>query len=295
VIVRIAKNSGFCPGVKRAIRIALDAVPNHHNLVTLGPIIHNQQMVDRLAKSGIGTVDSVDDVESGQTVIIRSHGVTQDTYNRLREKGVMVVDATCPYVAKTHQYARELQSLGYRVLILGDAEHPEVIGMMSYVNGDAIVTNDPESLEIRNWHRIGIISQTTQPIEKLQSLVNKVIPLCGDLRVMNTICSATNIRQASTLQLAQESDLMIVVGGRNSSNTKMLARISEKWAETHQIEAAEEIVIDWFENKQKVGITAGASTPDWVILEVYNRIIEEYVGRDSKADNVEDIPGYKEE
>jgi 4-hydroxy-3-methylbut-2-en-1-yl diphosphate reductase len=293
--VRLAKNSGFCPGVKRAIRIALDAVGNHRSLVTLGPIIHNAQMVEYLKKLGVVSIDRVDDIEPGQTVIIRSHGVTVETYELLKARGAIVIDATCPYVAKTHQYACELRDQGYRVTILGDAEHPEVIGMVSYIQGEADILTDPEDFTETPRRRIGILSQTTQPVEKLQALVSRVIPWCDDLRVMNTICAATSIRQTSTMELAQDSDVMIVVGGRNSSNTKMLARISEKWVETHQIEAAEEIVFDWLENKEKVGITAGASTPDWIILEVYNKIIEEYVGRDSKAVNVEDIPGYKEE
>ncbi len=295
VKVRLARNSGFCFGVKRAINMAMKAAPESDNIVTLGPIIHNPQMVEKLKEHGIDHVHSVDEIPSSATVIIRSHGVTRETLDLLHSKNLRIIDATCPYVSKTFRHAEELKREGFDVMILGDAKHPEVIALKSYVNGDAEIVANASEFPNRMYRRLGIISQTTQSVEKFQELVCRAIPDCEEIHLINTICNATNIRQDSTLQLAKHSDLMIVVGGKNSSNTKMLALISGRWADTYHIETAQEIDPAWFEEKKHIGITAGASTPDWIIIDVYNKILENIGARDLKAINVEDIPGYKEE
>ena len=295
MLIRLARNSGFCFGVKRAINIAMEASSGGKHIVTLGPIIHNPQMVDRLAEHGVRHVNDIDEIGQGDTAIIRSHGVTRETLHELERRGVNIIDATCPHVSTAQQFAHQLWQDGYTVLILGNREHPEVIALQSYVHGEATIVASAEEFEPKRYARLGIISQTTQPMEKLQELVTKAVPHCARLLMMNTICNATAIRQESTLSLAQESDIMIVVGGRNSSNTKMLALISSRCVETYHIETADEIEPQWLEGKCNIGITAGASTPDWIIVEVYKKI-NEYIGdRDCKADNVEDIPGYKEE
>ena len=293
--VRLARNSGFCFGVKRAINMAMKSAPVSDNIVTLGPIIHNPQMVEKLKSHGIDYVDSADQIPSGATVIIRSHGVTRQTMEELRSRDLRIIDATCPYVSKTFHHAEELKKQGFAVMILGDAKHPEVIALKSYVNGDAEIVASASEFPERTYRRLGIVSQTTQSVEKFQELVCRAIPCCDEIHLIKTICNATNIRQDSTLQLAKKSDLMIVIGGRNSSNTKMLARISGRCAETHHIETAQEINPAWFAEKKHIGITAGASTPDWIIIDVYNVIKENIGARDLKAMNVEDIPGYKEE
>ncbi len=295
VDVRLARNSGFCFGVKRAINMAMKSATEGDNIVTLGPIIHNPQMVEKLKDHGIGYVDSAAEIPSGATVIIRSHGVTRQVMEELKKRDLRIIDATCPYVSKTFHHAEELKKQGFDVMILGDAKHPEVIALKSYVNGDAEIVACADEFPERNYRRLGIVSQTTQSVEKFQELVCHAIPLCDEIYLINTICNATNIRQDSTLQLAKRSDLMIVIGGRNSSNTKMLARISGRCAETHHIETAQEIDPAWLENKKYIGITAGASTPDWIIIDVYNNIVQNIGARDLKAMNVEDIPGYKEE
>lgn len=292
--IKLAKNSGFCFGVKRAIHMAVESAKKHEQIVTLGPIIHNPQAVKKLQDQGINSVESLDEI-AGRTTIIRSHGVKKETLHTLDDMGVTVINATCPYVSKTQDYARQLSAEGYQLVIMGDRNHPEVQAMESYADGHVIIIGSPEDIPTRKFAKIGLICQTTRSMEELTKLTPALLPLCNELRVMNTICNATSIRQRSTSLLAQESDLMIVVGGKNSSNTKMLANISRKYIETLHIETAEELDAGMFKEVKRVGITAGASTPDWIIINVYNKI-SEYMGNvGASVAKVEDIPGFKEE
>ncbi|MCD4651912.1 MAG: 4-hydroxy-3-methylbut-2-enyl diphosphate reductase, partial [Candidatus Cloacimonetes bacterium] len=230
--IRLAKNSGFCYGVKRAIQIAKETVASGGRIHTLGPIIHNPQMVSELERKGISSVNSIEEVVEGDYVIIRSHGVPESTLEALTEKKAIVVNATCPYVAKTQEHARKLNQDGYSVFILGNREHPEVIGLKSYAGDNVKVINDATEFPSGTFKRIGIIAQTTQIQEKLSDLVAVAVQHSPEMVVYNTICHATAIRQQSTRELATQSDLMIIIGGRNSSNTCMLSKISEKYAET---------------------------------------------------------------
>jgi 4-hydroxy-3-methylbut-2-en-1-yl diphosphate reductase len=293
MIIRLARNSGFCFGVKRAIQLALTAAKGDQDIVTLGPLIHNPQMVQKLHEKGIEVVETIDQI-GNRRAIIRSHGIPLTDKVQLEEAGHIIIDATCPYVAKTQMIGKQLSEEGYPVLILGNAEHPEVIALRSYVKGIAYVVSEASEFQEEGGAKIGVISQTTQNIEKLENLIKSLPSRYTEVRVFNTICNATDIRQQSTRLLAQDSDIVIVIGGKNSSNTKMLARISSEYAETHHIEIPEEIDQDWFRNRERIGLTAGASTPDWLIIEIYNRIIE-LVGEKNLANNVEDIPVYKEE
>ncbi|HPR17591.1 MAG TPA: 4-hydroxy-3-methylbut-2-enyl diphosphate reductase [Candidatus Cloacimonadota bacterium] len=292
--VRIAKNSGFCFGVKRAIRIALEAAKTHESIVTLGPIIHNPQMVNKLASEGITSVDRLDDIR-GRTTIIRSHGVKKEILQKLNEDKISIINATCPYVSKTQEHGEMLSREGYRVIILGDKDHPEVQALRSYLEGEVIIVEKAEDLPDIRFDKVGIICQTTRNIFDLQNLAEVLIPRSHEIRIMNTICNATSVRQASTIELAKNSDLMIVIGGKNSSNTKMLAKISENFVKTYHIETEREIECNWFVGKENIGITAGASTPDWIIVEVHNKIIECMGNLTKKVDKIEDIPGFKED
>lgn len=280
--------------MKRAIKIALEASKTNLEIVTLGPIIHNPQMVAKLEQEGVKHVNSIEELK-GRPTIIRSHGVGRDIMENLRRQNVEIIDATCPYVSKTQDVARELSEDGYRVIILGDKDHPEVTALRSYVRGDVIIVNNAEELKSDEFGRVGLIAQTTKSSKDFKELIEVLTPLCSELKVVNTICNATGVRQNATLRLARESDLMIVVGGRNSSNTKMLAKISENFVETYHIETAGEINAKWFKNKENIGLTAGASTPDWIIVEVYNKINECKGNVESRVNRVEDIPGFKEE
>ena len=291
--VRIAKNSGFCFGVKRAIKVALKTSKDNHEIVTLGPIIHNPQMVAKLEQENIIKVDKLEEIE-GRPTIIRSHGVKKEILNKLEQNNIEIINATCPYVSKTQDYAKSLSEDGYELIIMGDRNHPEVKALRSYVDKEVTIVANASELADKQFKKVGIISQTTRRVEDLQELVKKIVPQSHEVRVINTICNATTIRQNSTLALAKESDVMIVVGGKNSSNTKMLAKICESFVKTYHIEVAGEIDKKWLNDKQDIGLTAGASTPDWVIVEVYNKILE-CIGSINKVDNIEDIPGFKED
>ncbi len=292
--VKIAKNSGFCFGVKRAIKIAFEAARSNDDIITLGPIIHNPQMVEKLAEEGIVSVNNLDEINDRPT-IIRSHGIKKEILQQLKDGEIDIINATCPYVSKTQEYGEQLSKEGYTVIILGDKDHPEVEALRSYVEGDVRIVANANELMDKQYDRVGIICQTTRNIKDLQELVQKLIPFCREIRIVNTICNATTVRQVSTIELAKESDLMIVIGGKNSSNTKMLAKISEIYVETYHIETEREIEEKWFENRSRIGITAGASTPDWIIVEVYNKIIKCMGNIDKKVENIKDIPGFKEE
>ncbi|HPT72285.1 MAG TPA: 4-hydroxy-3-methylbut-2-enyl diphosphate reductase, partial [Candidatus Cloacimonadota bacterium] len=229
MIIRLAKNSGFCFGVKRAIHLALTAAEGNNSIVTLGPLIHNPQMVEKLKEKGIEVIESPDEIGK-RKAIIRSHGIPLSEKEFLEEAGHILIDATCPYVAKLQQIGRQLSEEGYPVLILGNSEHPEVIALRSYIMGTAYVVSEAKDFANHGGEKIGVISQTTQSIEKLRELVILLPERYKEVRVFNTICNATEIRQESTRMLAQDSDIMIVIGGKNSSNTKMLARISSEYA-----------------------------------------------------------------
>ncbi|MCD4818800.1 MAG: 4-hydroxy-3-methylbut-2-enyl diphosphate reductase [Candidatus Cloacimonetes bacterium] len=292
--VRIAKNSGFCFGVKRAIRIALEASETNSEIVTLGSIIHNPQMVEKLNKKEIYRVDSIEEIK-GRPTLIRSHGIKKTELEELKKKNIEIIDATCPYVYKAQQYASKLSDEGYPVIILGDESHPEVIAIRSYISGENYVVVDPLKIPAKRFKKVAVISQTTRSIEDLKKLIQALLPMCIELRIINTICSATSVRQEASLKLAQESDLMIVIGGKKSSNTKMLAKISAQFIETHHIETEKELSLKWLKNKENIGITAGASTPDWIIVNVYNKILKCLGNENKMVNNVKAIPGFKED
>ncbi len=291
--ILLAQHSGFCFGVKRAIQMALDAAEQEHPIYTLGPLIHSPQMVADLAQRGIRLVEKPDEIHDS-IVIIRSHGITLSDRETLIQSGNTLIDATCPFVSKAQEYIRLLCAEGYPVIILGDENHPEVVAMMSYCKGETHVVSTPDELPDKLWQKLGVISQTTKNLENLQKLVSRLVPAVKELRLFNTICTATSIRQEATVALAKSSDLMIVIGGRNSSNTKMLASLCSGITETLHVETADKIGAEHISSRQKIGLTAGASTPDHLIVEVYNKI-NRLTGNRTTVNNVENIPVHKEE
>lgn len=272
-----AKRAGFCFGVKRAVDMAFDAAhkngKNCCDVYTLGPIIHNPQVIEQLKSEGVLPTEDIDNPKI-KTIIIRTHGVSQEISEKLADKGYKVVDATCPFVKKAQQYAKLLKDDGYQVIIIGDKEHPEVKGLMSYAGEDVVVVNKDDSLPSLK-SRVGIVIQTTQPLSVLKRFISDAVEQVKELKVFNTICNSTALRLKETKEMAKEADVMIVVGGKNSANTTQLAQLCMSMSiPTHHIETAEEIKDEWFSNAGKVGITAGASTPDWIIKEVEERIRE---------------------
>lgn len=273
--VTISKHAGFCYGVRRALDTVMEAAKGHSKqMFTLGPLIHNPQVVERLADTGVQSVSSLDDVPPGSVIIMPSHGVPKQVREQARESGLEIIDVTCPFVAKVHTLAERLVNQNYQVVVLGDQGHTEVRGIMCVAGENAVAVSSIEDLDrtcLRK--RVGIVAQTTQTVEKYRALVAKVSEHAYEVRAYNTICDATLERQEAALEATEFVDVMLVVGGRNSANTRRLYEIcSESGTQTYHVEIADEVRHSWFEGAQRVGITAGASTPDWIIQEVAERV-----------------------
>ncbi|HTZ18004.1 MAG TPA: 4-hydroxy-3-methylbut-2-enyl diphosphate reductase [Dissulfurispiraceae bacterium] len=266
-----AKRAGFCFGVKRAVNMAFAAAGMGERVYTLGPIIHNPQVIKKLKTVGVHPVESVDG-RNIETLIIRTHGVPRETSEKLSKKKYKVLDATCPFVKKAQNYAKLLRDENYQVVIIGDKEHPEVKGLMSYAGPDAIVVNK-DDLTPKLRSRVGVVIQTTQPVSVLTKFVSEIVGQVKEFKVFNTICNSTALRLKETKGIARAVDAVVVVGGKNSANTTQLANFCISMSvPTYHIETASEIMEEWFKNVGRVGITAGASTPDWIIDEVADRI-----------------------
>ena len=269
---QIAPHAGFCFGVKMAIKKGEELVrAGHVPLATLGPLIHNPQEVKRLEGMGIYARDSFEEIQE-RTVMIRTHGVAPSIYEEARSRGLELYDCTCPFVSKVQKLAHEHSQNGYLVLILGNRHHPEVEGILGWAgeNGVAFQQIDELNMLSLSGRKVCLVSQTTENLERFEQAV-KALEQYGieDLKVFNTICSATRERQNAALELAGTVDFMLVIGGSNSANTQKLANICrQNGCRTEHIESASEIDTRWFDGVENVGITAGASTPDWIIREV---------------------------
>jgi len=272
--ILVAKSAGFCYGVKRAISIAEETLKHNKFSYTLGPIIHNPKVVEDLRKKGLKVVDDIEKVKEG-TVIIRSHGISRQEADYLKKCSdkIKTVDTTCPFVTKARKLLEKLKKERYKIFFLGDKEHPEVKGLLSYIDNDAFVFLKPEEITETDFKKIGLISQTTQRLELLKKATEKLVAKCEELRVFNTICKTTSVRQKEALEMAKKVDMMIVLGGKNSSNTKKLAEICMSvQTKTYHIEEPDEIKDIDFTGVNKVGITAGASTPKEHILMLVENI-----------------------
>ncbi len=270
----IADDSGFCFGVKRAMEKTLNlAKSNEKSVHTLGPLIHNNQVIEYLEGLNVFSVSSIDEVEEGP-LIIRSHGVPLSVYEKAKDANTEIIDATCPYVRKVQEIVKIEHESGRQVVILGNPGHPEVIGINGWCQNEAIVINDESNIDsISNCDRISIVAQTTLNIEKWNRLTNLISNLSKDVRLFNTICSATSNRQKSCIDLSQKADAVLIIGGFHSSNTQKLFELSKKYCpESHHIETAEQLDFKWLEDVETLGISAGASTPDWIINDVIKKI-----------------------
>lgn len=271
----LVEGAGFCFGVKRAIDIAFDvAEKNKERVFTLGPIIHNPQVVEKLKELGVEPIDNISENKDIKTLIIRAHGIPKDMFEELKNLGYEIIDATCPFVKKAQSIAEKLASEGYQVLIIGDVEHPEVKGIFSYAGEKAIVVSSDIIPQLNK--KIGIIQQTTQPLSKVKEILNGIINSLNEfeeIRIFNTLCNFTARRLEATEKVAKDVDLMIVIGGRNSANTTQLANLCRKiGVKTYHIEDVNEIDENWFPNAYKIGVTAGASTPHWIINQIIDKI-----------------------
>jgi 4-hydroxy-3-methylbut-2-enyl diphosphate reductase len=271
----LAKRAGFCFGVKRATQMAFEAAAMDKKTYTLGPIIHSPQVVHKLEELGVKVLKNLESMDSG-TIIIRSHGVAAGEIDEAVQKQLEIVDATCPFVKKAQEHVKSLSDSGYGVVVVGDADHPEVQGIVSYGGNKVFVVGSGEEVrKLPKMQKIGVVAQTTQSFENLKNVVSECLLRGGEIRVFNTICDATAVRQEEAKELAGQVDCMLVVGGFNSANTRRLAEVcAELQPRTHHIETAAEIDPAWFAGVERVGVTAGASTPKWIIDEVVARIEE---------------------
>ena len=271
--VILAKRAGFCFGVRRATQMAFEAADKGGATYTLGPIIHSPQVVQRLENMGVKVLDDINAIDSG-TIIIRSHGVTAWELEEAVRRELDVVDATCPFVKKAQEHVKSLADEGYDVVVVGDADHPEVEGIVSYAQGNVyVVGSGAEAVNLPRMGKVGVVAQTTQSFENLKKVVFQCLLKGTEIRVFNTICDATAVRQEEAKELAQQVDCMIVIGGYNSANTRRLAQVcTELQPKTYHIETAEQVDPTWLIGVSRVGVTAGASTPKWLIDEVLDRI-----------------------
>ena len=271
-----AKNMGFCFGVRRAVEITEEALKKGRDVYILGPLIHNPQEVARLSSKGAKIVERPEDIEKG-TLVIRSHGVPPKVKEKALKQGINIIDATCPFVRKVQNIASRMVEEGYELLILGDITHPEVKGLLGYAPHATVIASVEDLSKLKRGKPLGLISQTTQKEEIFSELVKHLVPMTFELRVFNTICKATEERQQAVRELAEEVDIIIVAGGKKSSNTNKLASICrDSGVRAYHIETADDLRKEWFSYGKKVGVTAGASTPEWIIEEI-TRKIEEYV------------------
>ncbi len=274
--VTVAKSAGFCFGVERAVESVYSEIEQTNEIIyTFGPIIHNEQVVKDLEKKGVKVIDSIEELNNLNhcTVVIRSHGVAKAIYDVLDKDGIKVVDATCPFVKKIHNIVKEESEKGRTIIIIGNDNHPEVEGIKGWVNGKAIVINDEkqiEELDIDTHEKISIVSQTTFNHNKFKYLVEIIQKKGYDINVVNTICNATHLRQAEAKEISSKVDAMIVIGGRNSSNTQKLYDICKSQCDnTYYIQTVEDLDMSELESLESIGITAGASTPKNIIEEVH--------------------------
>jgi 4-hydroxy-3-methylbut-2-enyl diphosphate reductase len=271
--IRLASSYGFCYGVKRAIQIAEE----HPGSATYGPLIHNRDEINRLKKSyDIGLVESFEEAESVESIVIRTHGIPKNELKRLKAQGKEIINATCPYVTTPQQIVERMSREGYSIVIFGDRNHPEIKGVVSYAEepGDAHVVLEEKELEnLPLKSKVAIVAQTTRKPRDFMTIVNALVLRVKEVRVFNTICNATFENQDAAAELAKEADVMIVIGGKHSSNTKQLHSICRNYcADSYLIENKNELEKDWFAGKKLCGISAGASTPDWIVRNVVERI-----------------------
>ena len=279
--VTLAKSAGFCFGVKRAVEMVYKEAETGKKVYTLGPIIHNEQVVQEKEQKGVRVIDTPEELSKAEdaTVIIRSHGISADVYHQLEDKKVRIVDATCPFVSKIHRIVEKKYQEGSCIVIVGNANHPEVEGINGWCNGAATVigsVSEAENYSQEPARKLCVVAQTTFNYKKFKDIVDIFSKKSYDIDVMNTICNATEERQTEAAAIAGDSDAMIVIGGKHSSNTQKLYEICKNVCpDTHFIQTLDDLDLKQFQSFRSVGITAGASTPNTIIKEVQSYVRNE--------------------
>ena len=272
--IKLAASYGFCFGVKRAIKIA----ENTQNASTIGPLIHNNEEINRLKENfNVKTLHDIAEAKGIEKAIIRTHGIPKKDLETLLQSDVEVINATCPYVTKPQEICERMSTEGYEIVIFGDADHPEVKGVESYAIHGAIVVQSVDELKKVNikGQKIAVVSQTTRKLNEFIEITSYLEQHFKEVRVFNTICNATFENQDAAKELAKEADVVIVIGGKNSSNTKQLHSICKEYCQdSFLVESEKDLDSSWFMGKKLCGVTAGASTPDWIIEKIVGKISE---------------------
>ena len=273
--ILLAKDAGYCFGVRDAVNLAYDTAEQNGDVYMLGHIVHNENVVQDLDSAGAKVINSLDDVPEDKPILFRAHGTPVETWDDAYTKQINIVDATCPLVLEIHVEVKKLESEGRRIIIIGDNGHDEVVAIASQVK-DAIIVSSPEEAQaLRKTKRAGVVSQSTQTIENVQEIINIIMTKVFDLRFVNTICYPTKRNQSQIKELANQCDVMIVIGSFTSANSKRLTALAkERNAHSFQVTCADEIDAVWLKDAETVGVSAGASTPDKIIDEVLTKIKE---------------------
>ena len=273
--ILLAKDAGYCFGVRDAVNLAYSSAKENKNVYMLGTIVHNENVVDDLSRAGARVVDSLDDIPSDKPVLFRAHGTSAKIWNEAQGKNLNVIDATCPLVTEIHHEIKKLEAEGRQCIIIGDHGHDEVVGIAAQVKDAIIVANAAEVKKLRKMKRAGVVSQSTQMIENVREIINILMEKVFDLRFVNTICFPTRRNHEQIKELAAICDVMIVVGSFTSANSMRLTQLAlERNKKSYQVTSAGDLEPDWFRDQEKVGISAGASTPDEIIKGVVNKIKE---------------------
>jgi len=271
--ILLAKDAGYCFGVRDAVKLAYDTADKHGDVYMLGHIVHNENVVKDLDDAGAKVVDSLDNIPKDKPVLFRAHGTSVETWDSANKKNINIIDATCPLVLEIHDEVKKLEAEGRKIIIVGDHGHDEVKGIASQVKNPIVVSSPTEALSLRKHKKAGVVSQSTQTIENVQEIINIIMTKVFDLRFVNTICFPTKRNQTQIKELAKECDIMVVIGSFTSANSNRLTALAkERNNKSYQVTNSDEINPEWFEKVDVVGVSAGASTPDKIINDVLEKI-----------------------
>ena len=283
--ILLAKDAGYCFGVRDAVNLAYDTAKEHGEVYMLGTIVHNEKVVEDLSKSGTKVVDELVEVPSDKPILFRAHGTAPNIWDKANQEKMNIIDATCPLVTEIHDEIKKLEAEGRRTIIIGDHGHDEVVGIAAQVKNPIILANVKEAKALRKMKKAGVVSQSTQMIENVQEIINVLMQKVFDLRFVNTICFPTRRNHEQIKELATQCEVMIVIGSFTSANSKRLTQLAlERNKRSYQVTCADDIEAFWFENCETVGISAGASTPDDIIRDVVEKIKE--IGHVTKEETV---------
>ena len=272
--VFVAKDAGYCFGVRDAVNLAYDTAKEYGSVYMLGDIVHNEKVVDDLNKAGAKVVNDINKIPKEQPVLLRAHGTKKNIWDDAKKKGLNVIDATCPLVHEIHKEVRKLSNDGRQIIVIGDHGHDEVVAIADQVINTIVISNIKEAEKLKKFKKAGVVSQSTQTIENVQEIISILMKKVFDLHFVNTICYPTKRNQEQIKELAKKYDIMIIIGSFTSANSKRLTMLSKKINDrTYQVTEAKNINKIWFKGCETVGISAGASTPDYLIEEVKEKII----------------------